>query len=281
LKKTVSVIGLGRMGYPIARNLISNGYTVYSNNHKKVKYRDNIKILNFKKDIFEKSDVIFLCLSNSKQIKKFLFEKNNLINLKKKPKFIIDLGTSDPQVTKYIYKKLTKLKIRYIDSPMGRNPDAAFKGKLNLMMGCGKNDIEDIRPLLFTIAENIFFMNKIGDGHKVKLINNYFGQSITILFLEILKILKINKIKAESFIKVIEAGPLYSQILNSIFNLNYKKDKTQMAFSITNAHKDLLYFQKFFKKNLETNILSEVLKILASNIKNKKGSISVGNSIKL
>jgi hypothetical protein len=54
-----------------------------------------------------------------------------------------------------------------------------------------------------------------------------------------------------------------------------------MAFSITNAHKDLLYFQKFFKKNLETNILSEVLKILASNIKNKKGSISVGNSIKL
>lgn len=279
--KTVSIVGLGRMGYPIAKNLISNGYTVYSNNYKKVKCSDNIKILDSKKDIFEKSDVIFLCLSNSKQIKKFLFEKNNLANLKKKPKFIIDLGTSDPQVTKNICKKLTKFKIKYIDSPMGRNPEAAINGKLNLMMGCEKNDIEDIRPLLFTIAENIFFMNKIGDGHKVKLVNNYFGQTITILFLEILKILKINKIKVDSFIKLIEAGPLYSQILNSIFKLNYKKDKTQIAFSITNAYKDLLYFQKYFKKNLETNILKEVLKILALNIKNKKGSISVGNSIKL
>ena len=86
MKKTVSIIGLGKMGYPIAKNLVSNGYTVYSNNYKKVKYRENIKILNFKKDIFEKSDVIFLCLSNSNQINKFLFEKNNLKNLKKKTK---------------------------------------------------------------------------------------------------------------------------------------------------------------------------------------------------
>lgn len=281
MKKTVSIIGLGKMGYPIARNLISNGYIVYSNNYKKVKYKNHIKFLDSKKEIFEKSDVMFLCLSNSKQIKKFLFEKNNLSNLKKKPKFIIDLGTSDPQATKKIYKKLSKLKIRYIDSPMGRNPEAASKGKLNLMMGCRKSDIKSIRYLLFTIAENIFFMNKIGDGHKIKLINNYYGQSITILFLEILKILKINKMKAKNFIKVIEAGPLYSQILSSIFKLNYKKDKSQIVFSITNAYKDLLYFKKFFSKNLETNILNEVLKILALKVKNKKGFLSVGNSIKL
>ena len=225
--------------------------------------------------------MLFLCLSNSKQVKKFLLEKNIFLNLKKKPKFIIDLGTSDPKVTKKIYHVLKKINIKFIDSPMGRNPEAALKGKLNLMMGCRSKDIKNIKSLMFTIAENIFFMNKVGDGHKIKLINNYYGQSITILFLEILKILKKNKIKSENFLKVIEAGPLYSPILKSIFKLNFKNDKKQMEFSISNAHKDLMYFKKFFKRNLTTKILSDVMKILALNIRNKKGFLSVGKSIKL
>jgi 2-hydroxy-3-oxopropionate reductase len=220
-------------------------------------------------------------LSNSKQVKKFLLEKNIFLNLKKKTKFIIDLGTSDPKVTKKIFYVLKKKNIKFIDSPMGRNPEAALKGKLNLMMGCRSKDIKNIRSLMFTIAENIFFMNKVGDGHKIKLINNYYGQSITILFLEILKILKKNKIKSEKFLKVIEAGPLYSPILKSIFKLNFKGDKKQMEFSISNAHKDLMYFKKFFKRNLTTKILNDVIKILALNIKNKQGSLSVGKSIKL
>ena len=280
MRKTIGIIGLGKMGLPIAKNLMANGYSVYSNDYRK-KTKSLIKICKSKKEIFEKTDVLFLCLSNSKQIKKFLFEKNIFLNLKKKPKFIIDLGTSDPKVTKKIYYALKKINIRFIDSPMGRNPEAALKGKLNLMMGCRSKDIKNIKSLMFTIAENIFFMNKVGDGHKIKLINNYYVQIITILFLEILKILKKNKIKSENFLKVIEAGPLYSPILKSIFKLNFKSDKKQMAFSISNAHKDLMYFKKFFKRNLTTKILNDVIKILAFNIKNKKGSLSVGKSIKL
>lgn len=280
MRKTVGIIGLGKMGLPIANNLMTKGYSVYSNDYRK-KTKSLIKICKSKKEIFEKTDVLFLCLSNSKQVKKFLLEKNIFLNLKKKPKFIIDLGTSDPKVTKKIYHVLKKINIKFIDSPMGRNPEAALKGKLNLMMGCRSKDIKNIKSLMFTIAENIFFMNKVGDGHKIKLINNYYGQSITILFLEILKILKKNKIKSENFLKVIEAGPLYSPILKSIFKLNFKNDKKQMEFSISNAHKDLMYFKKFFKRNLTTKILSDVMKILALNIRNKKGFLSVGKSIKL
>tara|TARA_B100000989_G_scaffold298918_1_gene291031 strand:+ start:3831 stop:4673 length:843 start_codon:yes stop_codon:yes gene_type:complete len=280
MRKTVGIIGLGKMGLPIANNLMTKGYSVYSNDYRK-KTKSLIKICKSKKEIFEKTDVLFLCLSNSKQVKKFLLEKNIFLNLKKKPKFIIDLGTSDPKVTKKIYHVLKKINIKFIDSPMGRNPEAALKGKLNLMMGCRSKDIKNIKPLMFTIAENIFFMNKVGDGHKIKLINNYYGQSITILFLEILKILKKNKIKSENFLKVIEAGPLYSPILKSIFKLNFNNDKKQMEFSISNAHKDLMYFKKFFKRNLTTKILNDVIKILALNIRNKKGFLSVGKSIKL
>ncbi|MAG39064.1 hypothetical protein CMO90_03155 [Candidatus Woesearchaeota archaeon] len=280
MRKTVGIIGLGKMGLPIAKNLMANGYSVYSNDYRK-KTKSLIKICKSKKEIFEKTDVLFLCLSNSKQVKKFLLEKNIFLNLKKKTKFIIDLGTSDPKVTKKIFYVLKKKNIKFIDSPMGRNPEAALKGRLNLMMGCRSKDIKNIRSLMFTIAENIFFMNKVGDGHKIKLINNYYGQSITILFLEILKILKKNKIKSEKFLKVIEAGPLYSPILKSIFKLNFKGDKKQMEFSISNAHKDLMYFKKFFKRNLTTKILNDVIKILALNIKNKQGSLSVGKSIKL
>ena len=280
MRKTVGIIGLGKMGLPIANNLMAKGYSVYSNDYRK-KTKSLIKICKSKKEIFEKTDVLFLCLSNSKQVKKFLLEKNIFLNLKKKPKFIIDLGTSDPKVTKKIYHVLKKINIKFIDSPMGRNPEAALKGKLNLMMGCRSKDIKNIKSLMFTIAENIFFMNKVGDGHKIKLINNYYGQSITILFLEILKILKKNKIKSENFLKVIEAGPLYSPILKSIFKLNFKGDTKQMEFSISNAHKDLMYFKKFFKRNLTTKILNDVIKILALNIKNKQGSLSVGKSIKL
>jgi 3-hydroxyisobutyrate dehydrogenase-like beta-hydroxyacid dehydrogenase len=62
--------------------------------------------------------------------------------------------------------------VRVVDGPMSGTADSIQNGRLTLLLGGDAEDIERVRPVLATYADNILHVGAIGDAQRVKLINN-------------------------------------------------------------------------------------------------------------
>ena len=56
---------------------------------------------------------------------------------------------------------------------MTRTPKEAEQGKLSLILGGDKADIDDVMELLSCFADSIITAGPVGAGHGLKLIHNY------------------------------------------------------------------------------------------------------------
>lgn len=275
----IGFIGLGKMGLPISERLnqfysplvISKKCSLKVSKRKKPNYT----ICEHYFEIADKCDLIFLCLNTIEQTNDVIHGINGLMKSKKKPKIVIDLSTSEPKNVEMNFKILKKSKILYIDSPMGRTPAHAKNGKLNLIMGVSKSKVKKIIGILDKIAENIYFTGAPGNGTKIKLLNNFYGQSVTALFNDTLNISKSINIKPSLLMNVISQGPLFSPIIGDIFKYHNFSKKKYMQFSLGNAYKDILYFMNFtsrFKYAYKDIIYNRIKKV----IKKKSIDRSVG-----
>ncbi|WP_019926759.1 NAD(P)-dependent oxidoreductase [Nocardia sp. BMG111209] len=64
---------------------------------------------------------------------------------------------------------------RYVDCPVTGLPDAAAAGRLTLFVGAGADRLEQLRPLLEPLCDNIVHFGGIGAGTSYKLIQNLMG----------------------------------------------------------------------------------------------------------
>ena len=129
-------------------------------------------------------------------------------------KIVIDLGTSLPASTKMLGEKIAAKGAGYLDAPMGRTPSHAREGKLNLMCSGDLSTYEQAKPMLQDIAENVFHLGDLGTGHKIKLMNNFFGMTIANAMAEAFAMADALDVDREQLYNVIAAGPLRSQMMD-------------------------------------------------------------------
>jgi len=115
-------------------------------------------------------------------------------------------------------------------------------------------------------------LDKIGEGTKIKLINNFYGQAVTLIFGQLLQVANDQNIEINNLVSVMSAGPLFSDILNAIRPYYENDNKGAMEFSINNAYKDLIYYKEEFGTN---ELINEVIKYFEKAIGNGFGAKSV------
>ena len=74
------------------------------------------------------------------------------------------------------------------------------------------------------MAENLFFLKNLGSGTKLKLLNNYYGQLITLIFGQMLLSCERVNLQKNDLVDVMSQGPLGSPMLKAILtHFNYEK----------------------------------------------------------
>src|SRR5277367_4626990 len=115
-------LGLGLMGYPIARNLLRAGHRValWSNTSSKAKQlADEEKgvVCDSPKQVAEQSDFIFLCVGDTKMSEDVLTGENGVIAGAKPGSVVADASTIAPSASRAIGQKLAVKNIHYLDAP--------------------------------------------------------------------------------------------------------------------------------------------------------------------
>jgi 2-hydroxy-3-oxopropionate reductase len=162
------------MGLPMALNLLKKsdysimGYDVFKEKRSIFignggKSPDNVD------EIYENSDIIFLCLPSNELVKKSIEE---IINNGKKGTIIVDLSSTAPTVIREMYDKTKQVGISLIDSPVSGGEPGAIAGTLVLMCGGDKETFDEVSPLLHFMGTSVSYMGKSGCGSIAKLANN-------------------------------------------------------------------------------------------------------------
>ena len=169
MAKSISIIGLGMMGRPMAHKLIEAGYEVRGWN-RSVLPLDLTQGIPLCDNLEEAalSEICLLMLSDSTAV--------NLVLEKLKPclahgQIVLDMGSSDPVHSREIARSLAAKGIGWVDAPVSGGPEGAARGALAIMAGGTGNDFARVRPILDVLGSNVVHVGDPGQGHTVKIIN--------------------------------------------------------------------------------------------------------------
>ncbi len=184
----IGIIGLGKMGANLARQLHKKGWQVVGFNKtseitKGLETEGIIGSYSLSEFVekLAKPRIIWLMVPAGKPVDEIIFgsstslgaNKDGIIHSLNKGDIIIDGGNSFYKDSIARYKKLKKLGIHFIDAGVSGGPKGALEGA-SIMVGGDKNIFKILEPLFCDLAApNAYqFFEGAGLGHFVKMVHN-------------------------------------------------------------------------------------------------------------
>jgi 3-hydroxyisobutyrate dehydrogenase-like beta-hydroxyacid dehydrogenase len=174
----IGFIGLGKMGFPMARRLIEAGHelTVFDTQKEAM---DRLVALGAKagaspQDIADEVETVMASLPSLQASLDVATGKGGVIDGKRVKRFI-DLSTIGSQMAVKIHDLLKARNIVQLDSPVSGGVGGAEKGTLAVMVSGPRGDFEVVKAALGVIGKVFFIGEKPGSGQTMKLANNFLS----------------------------------------------------------------------------------------------------------
>ena len=192
------------------------------------------------KDLGARSSIVFICAPGSPQVEAIVRDLKTGL---KPGSIIVDCSTSDPTSTANLSEQLAEADIAMADAPLGGTPVQAEEGKLSAMVGADDAVFERIRPVIEAWAANIVHIGGVGDGHRMKLLNNFLSLGYGAIYSEALALANKVGLSPTKFDSVIRGSRMdcgfYQTFMGYIIDGNREAHK----FTLSNAFKDLRYLE--------------------------------------
>jgi 3-hydroxyisobutyrate dehydrogenase-like beta-hydroxyacid dehydrogenase len=247
LSMNVGMIGVGLMGHGIASNIVKHGHQLAVMDHPGNQPLDALKaagVRSFAKacDVASSSDVVILVLTGSPQVETVLTGLDGVLSALRPGATVIDCSTALPSSTRRMAQAVHAAGGRFLDCPMTRTPREAAEGRLNLLVGGDAAVLEDCRALLRCFAENITHAGDVGAGHSMKLLHNFVSLGMVTLLAEAAACAEVHGVAADVFVDVLGQGGGGGTALERLRPYLLNKDASGLRFSISNAVKDIGYY---------------------------------------
>ena len=236
-KPSIGFIGLGLMGSAMVGRLQDQGYplTVLGNSNRsgiEAALARGASEATSARELAEASDIVMLCMGTSDHVESRMRGADGVIAGLGAGKVVIDFGTSLPGSTIALGAEVAASGANMLDAPLGRTPAHAVDGLLNIMAAGDKGTYDQVLPVLNDLGENVFHLGKLGSGHTVKLINNFYGMTQAHAMCEAFAIADQAGIPRQTLFDVVAAGPLRSGMMEFVKAYAVDGDPNQLAFSV-------------------------------------------------
>jgi 3-hydroxyisobutyrate dehydrogenase-like beta-hydroxyacid dehydrogenase len=247
-KEKVGFIGVGLMGHGIAKNIVEKGHPLTIMAHRNRApvedlIRRGAREAKTPAEIAGDSDIVFICVTASAQIEAIVKGSNGLKSGAHAGLIIADCSTADPTSTIALADELKPLGVDFIDAPLGGTPAGAWEGKLSTMIGASPEVFEKIRPVAATWAAKIDHIGPVGDGHKMKLLNNFLSLGYGAIYAEALALAQKSGIAPSAFDRVIHGSRMDCGFYQTFMKYVLERDRDAHKFTLANAAKDMRYLE--------------------------------------
>ena len=241
----IGFIGVGLMGHGMAKNILRAGYPVTVIAHKNRVPVENLVSLGAHEagtleELAKDSTLIFICAPGSPQVEQIIAELTP--NLSENA-VIIDCSTSDPTSTLKLAENLKSKRIHMVDAPLGGTPVQAEEGALSAMVGADQPVFARIKPVIESWAATLVHIGVVGDGHRMKLLNNFLSLGYAAMYSEALALGAKMGIDAKRFDSVIRGSRMDCGFYQTFMGYALDGNREAHKFTMTNALKDLRYLE--------------------------------------
>ena len=171
--KSIGFIGIGLMGFPMAKNLLKSGYNlkVYNRSQDKA---DRLKEFGAEislsiKDVVTNADVVITMLTDDAAVEKVMSSDEFISNIKEGAT-VIDMSSVNPVITKKYADILKDKNINYLDAPVSGGTIGAEEASLAIMVGGNEKTFKQCFDLL-KILGNPTLVGPVSSGQISKLAN--------------------------------------------------------------------------------------------------------------
>jgi 2-hydroxy-3-oxopropionate reductase len=171
--KNIGFIGIGLMGFPMAKNLLKSGYKLKAFNRSQDK-TERLKefgavISTSIKDVVTDSDVIITMLTDDLAVEKVMGNEEFIENISANAT-VIDMSSVNPVLTKKYSEILKKKNINYLDAPVSGGTIGAEEASLAIMVGGEEKIFNECIDLLKKLG-NPTLVGPVSSGQISKLAN--------------------------------------------------------------------------------------------------------------
>ncbi|WVW78057.1 hypothetical protein I302_100008 [Kwoniella bestiolae CBS 10118] len=179
--KLVGYIGLGLAGGPMAENIPKYGYKLLVTDADRKKAQayaeshENVELASDSADAFREVDCLITMLPNGHVVREVLLGAKGVAPHLKRGTVIVDTSSSDPINTQKLQAELKeRFGVQLVDAPVTQIRMRGINdGEATLMIGGEKEAVDEVLPVLNTMARWTFNMGGPGSGHVCKTFNNY------------------------------------------------------------------------------------------------------------
>jgi len=173
--KRLGYIGLGRMGKPMAINLLKAGYPLIVHNRSQGKVQALVSLgaqaATSPREVAAESDVVFTNLPDTPDVLEVVLGKDGIIEGAHEGLIYIDNSTIKPSASREIYATLKPLGVSCLDAPVSGGDIGAQQGTLAIMVGGDAETLEEVMPILQVLGKTITHVGGPGSGQVAKAAN--------------------------------------------------------------------------------------------------------------
>lgn len=240
---TIGFIGLGRMGRPMAINLVKKGFVVtvcdiHPAGVDAAVAAGATRAATVKQAV-EGADIIVTMLPSSVEVEQVANAPDGIFATAKKGALFMDMSTIDPLATDRLNAAAQAHGLTMVDAPVGRLAEHADRGESLFMIGASDADFARVKPLCEAMGNAIYHCGATGSGGRTKLVNNYVAITLTQVNGEALALSQRFGLDLVKTMQVLLGTSANNGQLRMNFPSKVLAGDTTPGFTIDLAHKDL------------------------------------------
>jgi 3-hydroxyisobutyrate dehydrogenase-like beta-hydroxyacid dehydrogenase len=173
----VAFIGLGVMGFPMARHLAKKGghdLTVYNRTAAKAEKwvaEHGGRSADSPKKAADGADFVFTCVGNDDDLRSVMIGDDGALAGMRKGATLIDNTTASAAVARELSELAGKTGVGFLDAPVSGGQAGAENGQLTVMVGGDQATFDKAKPVIDAYAKMVGLMGPVGSGQLTKMVN--------------------------------------------------------------------------------------------------------------
>jgi len=235
----IGFIGLGSMGFPMARHLArEHEVVVWNRTAEKAERhaREHGSKLASELAATADTDVLITMLPTSREVDEIV---DQLLPHVKPGTLWIDATSGDPNVSKLTAARLAEKGVAFVDAPVTGATVGAENATLTIMVGGSAADFERARDVLRLCGKTIIHAGETGAGHAIKVLTNSIMGATVWMTAECLLVAKRYGIDLKTALAITNAGSGRSNASENLLPMRLLEHKWPLVFKLAHHDKDI------------------------------------------
>lgn len=235
----IGFIGLGAMGFPMARHLTKEHEVIVWNRTREKAERHAREFgSRLARDLSDcaAAVVIITMLPTSREVDEIV---DKLLPHLRRGTLWIDATSGDPNVSRETAKRLADKGVAFVDAPVTGATVGAENATLTIMVGGSAEDFARAREVLRLCGKTIIHVGSIGSGHAIKVLTNSIMGATVWITSECLLLAKQFGIDLKTALEVTNAGSGRSNASENLLPMRLRDGKWPLVFKLVHHDKDI------------------------------------------